>query len=233
MKGQYWKKSKNLLKAACLSAALVTAWGAGTAPPAAATDVQYYVTGSITSTQNLTNEWLVNYNGNSTSSHFYAQQLNVDPTNHTFSTTIWADPNDVQTTAMYTVLALYPGGITAGMSLILPPTVPWNTYFVDINQPWTYDESAVTNFLNANPHSQPNLESFFDTFGVNGTMGVGGVLGSSINLFNFPTGQSGEVAGSAFVESTGPVPVPLPPTLLLMVPSLGVAFLLRRKKEDD
>jgi hypothetical protein len=256
MKGQYWKKSKNLLKAACLSAALVTAWGAGTAPPAAeAATTAYNIYGSMTptlTTDTMTSVSMLYYLNPSIDAsgwRFHTQGLApLAPIPHLTVNFNFPTVIDIGTFGNYTIAGVFgTSGVTIGMNAAdasranaYPGGPNWIDFFGANNQ-----DSIRAAILDPVINFEV-LRSFFDTYG-GGTVGTGFgqyQLGSySPPTYEDPDNPSPIIAPGTLnlnpdlvlvnFGPSGGQQVPLPPTLLLMVPSLGVAFLLRRRKESD
>jgi hypothetical protein len=274
MKGQYWKKSKNLLKAACLSAALATAWGAGTAPPAAEAALNtfdlsspyYYqdaqgntvqVGNGISSDYKLTNVSILYYLNTSGGfppkdpilGAFYHQSLGAG---------LGAGPNNVTVTNVdiqgngfgnYTIVGLFDsngvtnGGVTIGMNSAAASIAnghlggaDWVSFFGSSS---FFSASNVRDWILNKQYD--NLQLFYNAYGdqyiTSGNKNFVGdmiVRGYGLDVWVADTDtENGKGPLGELTLVNFPVPVPLPPTLFLMVPSLGVAFLLRRKKEDD
>lgn len=230
MKEKGFCRTKKFLKVACLAASMAMAsWGGGGAAQAAQT---YEISGSITPNNALTNVYFVTsyYTPGSSGSLNYAGSIgNVGgpPNVTTFSL---GPINEVNYFSAYSVIGLYDyenNGVTVGMSSTQAQLAfgkSWATFFNTAEYPNNhYTEEIVAGWLkNGDADSLWNLSSFIQYF----YNEFDADLGTDITLVNFSDGANG---GSATANA---YPVPLPPTLALMIPGLGVVLLLRRKKSD-
>lgn len=229
MKRPFWSNCKSVFRVACLSACIATAWGVAGATKADA--VNYQVSGSITPAQNLSNVYFVtSYYLNTSGFDWLAQSLGSFKGGQATPFSFVVNGSNISSFGNYTIAGIYQAtgsgsDVTVALDLnnVNALGQAWETVFPEAqNSSNTYaQESAVAAWLADATHIAGQA-GFLAQF--NPDLGqTAGIL----TLVNFSNGTDG---GSVTANVN---PVPLPPTLMLMLPSLGVALLLRRKKSHD
>jgi hypothetical protein len=214
-------RSKRFLKAACLAASLtIAAWSGGTGRVEATTAIttDQYVYGSISPSQKMSNVYVL-YSLNSsggTPDTTYINPIGDIAAGATKDFTFITGPPYFGDT--YTVLGIYNStGVTVGFNPEISKDIIGAKVWTDLFSSVT--ESTVYGYLANNELA--NIIAFYND-NVYYYNKIGNYLFGELKLVNFTAATDG---GSAYAQST---PVPIPSTIMLLVPGIGL-ILLRRK----
>jgi hypothetical protein len=218
-----WLRSSKTLKTACLSAGLVTAWGASNDARAIVIvePTQHEVSGSVTPTYDLTNVYMI-YGVNSSGYSNFRMEKIADSISanspYSFSFLSTGYDYDYQN---YTLLALYgTNAVTVGVNPWTEPPfgLSWDDYFGET----PYTEDVVAGSLVAGD------SGLIDFVQWAGSWKLCAGFGETLPLVNFSQGSDGGTAVASVRE------VPEPTTLsLLVISGLAVAFECCRRKVKD
>jgi hypothetical protein len=249
------KKLKKTLKVGCLAMALITSWGAG----GTEADAYYYnayggtetnintgatvplhITGSVTPTQDITNAYLItdqfaSYCASCVQTHsisvFSLGNLVSNNTssfafdNHNYrslDTSIGTDYYSVST--YYTVVGLYDNANSAVVGIAGTVTGGWDTLF-----PWGPSESfLITALGKSDPGADLAYFMFYGDMKFLSYNALGNNYnGAPLNLYGF---SDATPLGAVHVDIAAANPVPVPDTLMLLLPGLAIVPFLRRRK---
>jgi hypothetical protein len=223
MRKTAWMSGKRFFRKACLVATIATAWAAGDSAKAVSIvgPPPPIISGSYSLDEGFadafTNPWVIlKYTLNSSGYGYQFPIVNLANNGGQFSVSLGGNA-DTNYPIYFGIIGNYvtDAGVAIGFYNTAPSS--WETSFPG------YNESTVAEWV-ANPNFySTSLAIFFETGPVLAPMTVGsGPVLLTLYGFSDPTkiGSAQAQAGTA---------VPEPSTLFLLIPGIGMAFLLKRK----
>jgi hypothetical protein len=229
MKKTTWMSGKRFIRKACLVATIATAWAAGDSAKAAVVSPSSnpVISGSYSLDPDFegkfTNPWvIIKYTLNGSGYGYQFPTVNLANNGGQFSVSLSSNAN-TNYPIYFGIIGNYvpDAGVAIGFYNTSKPASWEDSFFPD----YGYVESTVAFWVeNANSYSGA-LEGLFDKYSLLAPMTVGsGPVSLTLYGFTDPT----EI-GSAQAEAGTPgTPVPEPSTFFLLIPGIGMAFLLKR-----
>jgi MYXO-CTERM domain-containing protein len=234
MKPPQKPKSTKGLKAVCLAAGLCLAAWCSPAQASFALPTYYYeISGSVSPNEALSDVYVIV--GTSNPSYEWVYPIpSIKGGNTSSYSFVVAEPAPVADPppSHYTVLGLFGSSVAVALNSTAAGNATvssgWDAVFSG------YTETALAGYLKAGKLNY--LANFFQTY----YSSQFNSLGNGASLVNFSPSLGGTASGNTTtIPLTAPPgllpivdPVPLPPTLALVLPGLGAILLLRRRKSS-